>query len=511
MARKRDEKFDSLPTKLLFKLAIVGGGKNCRNFLEFFQKLSFTSFHIEIAGICDTNSKAEGVMLAKEMGLYTTEDYRELLKIKGLDGVVDMTGERSLLTEIICSVPDKLAIFERGSAFLLKTLLELKQKEIDDEQKFMFEKMSWNLLFQQSNASVAVLNTDYTIFDANDSFLKLVKKSKKEVVGSFCYKITRGLDSLCSQEYLHIKCPMSETLRTGETTFLLQEIPISKDTTGYFNTVTYPLKDQHGRITRVIELWRNVTEEVFSKWKKRIRDLEANMQMTIQEDRMISLGKLVASCVHEINNPIQGMLTFSHLMQNMLADGLTVKDREKFKKFLSLMSNELERCGNIVSGLLSFSRESAIEYRDVSLKEVVESVIMLTRHKMELQKIELVMKISKEILIVRGDPNQLQQCFLNLIFNAIEAMAEGGLLTVVVKPVKSEKKVKVEIRDTGYGISPQNMEHIFDPFFTTKAEGEGTGLGLSIIYGVVKKHGGKIKVNSRPGKGSSFILYFPMQ
>lgn len=389
--------------------------------------------------------------------------------------------------------------------------MEKQQDEISENQKSMFETMSWNFIFQQAKASVLVLNTDYTIFDANDVFLNLVKKSKKEVLGSFCYKITRGLDSPCPQKHPHLKCPMAETLKTGESTFVIQDIPISKDRVSYFNTVTYPLKDQNGRIERVVELWRNVTEEIFSKWKKHIRDLEANMRMTIQEDRMISLGKLAASCVHEINNPIQGMLTFSHLMQNMLEDGLKQDDVPKFKHFLSLMSNELERCGKIVSGLLSFSRESVMEYRDISLKEVLESVVMLTRHKMELQKIELITKISDDMVIVRGDANQLQQCLLNLIFNAIEAMPEGGGLTVILQPLKSKKGAKIEIRDTGYGISEENMEHIFDPFFTTKPEGEGTGLGLSIIYGVVKKHGGTIKVKSRLGKGSSFILYFPTQ
>lgn len=389
--------------------------------------------------------------------------------------------------------------------------MEKQQDEISENQKSMFETMSWNFIFQQAKASVLVLNTDYTIFDANDVFLNLVKKSKKEVLGSFCYKITRGLDSPCPQKHPHLKCPMAETLKTGESTFVIQDIPISKDRVSYFNTVTYPLKDQNGKIERVVELWRNVTEEIFSKWKKHIRDLEANMRMTIQEDRMISLGKLAASCVHEINNPIQGMLTFSHLMQDMLVDGLRQEDIAKFKQFLSLMSNELERCGKIVSGLLSFSRESVMEYRDISLKEVLESVIMLTRHKMELQKIELITKISDELVIVRGDANQLQQCLLNLIFNAIEAMLEGGELTVILQPLKYKRTAKIEIRDTGYGISEEDMEHIFDPFFTTKPEGEGTGLGLSIIYGVVKKHGGNIKVKSRLGKGSSFILYFPTQ
>jgi signal transduction histidine kinase len=199
-------------------------------------------------------------------------------------------------------------------------------------------------------------------------------------------------------------------------------------------------------------------------------------------------------------------------MQEMVADGLKDEsDLEKFKKFLSLMSKELERCGEIVSGLLSFSRQSPMEYRDVSLNEVLESVIVLIRHKCELQKIRVITKLSKKPLMVQGDTNQLQQCFLNLIFNAIEAMREGGQLTVILKPVNNNRFAQVEIRDTGDGISEKNLDHIFDPFFTTKNEGEGTGLGLSIVYGVAKNHGGNIKVDSKEKNGTSFILTFPVK
>ena len=181
----------------------------------------------------------------------------------------------------------------------------------------------------------------------------------------------------------------------------------------------------------------------------------------------------------------------------------------EFQKFLSLMSSELERCGNIISGLLSFSRGPAVEYTDVDLNEVLQAVVALTRHKMELQNIQLDLKLLPTPLMVRGDMNQLQQCLLNLIFNAIEAMANGGELSLISKMDEEARKIQIEIRDTGCGIHAENLDHIFDPFFTTKKEGEGTGLGLSIVHGVVKTHGGDIWVESEEGKGCSFFLNFP--
>ena len=276
--------------------------------------------------------------------------------------------------------------------------------------------------------------------------------------------------------------------------------------------VTYPVKDPKGEIRQVIEIWRDITEVLSSRWEKRVKELKADLNKLVQEDRMISLGKLAASCVHEINNPIQGLLTFSDLMQKMLAQGAPKKaDLDQFKQFLSLMSEELIRCGEIVSGLLSFSRQSPMEYKNMDLNPVIHAVLALTRHRMELQNVRLTTRLSQEPLVIRGDANHLQQCFLNLVFNAIEAMPEGGNLDVLSRPEVGEKRVVVEIRDTGYGIADEALDHIFDPFFTTKPEGEGTGLGLSIVYGIVKNHGGNIRVDSRLGQGTSFVLDFSAQ
>jgi len=168
----------------------------------------------------------------------------------------------------------------------------------------------------------------------------------------------------------------------------------------------------------------------------------------------------------------------------------------------------LERCGSIVSGLLSFSRESPREHKDIDLNEVLEAVITLTRHKMELRNVDLISYLYPELLMIHGNGHELQQCFLNLIFNAIEAMPKGGQLNIISKLERAKKNVRIEIVDTGYGISRENLDHIFDPFFTTKEQGEGTGLGLSIVHSVIKNHGGNIKVSSKVGEGTSFVLNF---
>ena len=513
MAKKKNKGFtESCSPKGTMNFGIVGCGKNSEQFLEILRDESFPCTNFNIAAICDKDPDAHACEIARTMGAMTTDDCRDLLKMDNVDVVVDMRGDRELMSKMVRNTPEKMGIMDKNAAMRLMNFISLNAEKILSDQKAFFEKVSSALLFRQTNASILILNKDFTIYDANDVFLKGFGKTKQEVVGLPCYMVTRGMDTPCPVENSDFRCPMVETLQTGESAFVIQEIPISKDNVMYCNVATYPMKDPDGNVVRIIELRRNVTNEISTRWEKRIRDLKADMRMTIQEDRMISLGKLVASCVHEINNPIQGMLTFSHLMIDMVKEGLT--DREnlgKFNDFLTMMSNELERCGSIVSGLLSFSRESPMEYKDVVVNDVFNSVLMLTRHKIELQNIRLFEDISKTPLIVRGDTNQLQQCFLNLVFNAIEAMPGGGELYVDLKRVPRKKQAKLEVRDTGYGISDTNLDHIFDPFFTTKNEGEGTGLGLSIVYGVVKNHGGTIRVESKQKQGATFTVHLPIE
>jgi two-component system NtrC family sensor kinase len=340
--------------------------------------------------------------------------------------------------------------------------------------------------------------------------LKAVNKSKEDVIGRYCYETSHGYSVPCSSSRPDMKCPLVETLRTGRSAHVIHEHPEPGGHFKFCNLVTYPLKDQNGEIHRIIEVWRDITEQLSYRWDKRVKELKSDLQKLVQEDRMISLGKLAASCSHEINNPIQGLLMFSYLMQEILAEGKpSSKDLEQFKKHLFFMSKELERCGNIISGLLSFARESPRDYKEIDLNEVLEAVLALTKHKMELSNVHLTARLHPGLLMIQGDERELQQCFLNLIFNAIEAMPKGGQLCIISELEGDKKNVRVEVKDTGYGIYEEHLEHIFDPFFTTKGEGKGTGLGLSIVYGVIKNHKGNIKINSKVGEGSSFVLEFP--
>jgi two-component system, NtrC family, sensor kinase len=500
------------PRRLRVNLAIVGGDETGRFFLDFFRRVSLPHVEINILGVCDTDPQAPGLQLARGLGIFTSHDFREILELPDLNGVLELTNSQDVLLDLMRLRPEGVWILEHRVSSLFQTLLLLIRDLGRKDREVALERTVSNFLMQQAHERIVVLEPDFKIADASEGYLKAVNKSKKDVIGGNCHEIAHGLSSPCSQSLPEMGCPLVETLRTGQSAHVIHEHVMEGERRMYCDLETYPIRtNESGEIVRVIEIWRDITEQISSRWETRLRELKTDLEKLVQEDRLISLGKLAASCVHEINNPIQGLLTFCNLMQSMLTKGKpTPHELGEFKHYLGLMSAELERCGAIVSGLLSFARESRMEPSELELKEVIQSVLSLTRHKIELQDIALILDCAEGPVTIRGDVNQLQQCLLNLIFNAIEAMPQGGELRLILRPDDAAKEAWIIIEDSGCGIPEKHIGRIFDPFFTTKEEGEGTGLGLSIVYGIVKNHDGRIEVHSKEGEGTSFSLHFPL-
>jgi PAS domain S-box-containing protein len=246
-----------------------------------------------------------------------------------------------------------------------------------------------------------------------------------------------------------------------------------------------------------------------------IRRLEremADQAKILHQDKMMSLGRLAASVVHEINNPLSGILNYARLMKRVLARGRLTEDQlERFRGYLDLVESETGRCSGIVSSLLSFSRRSRPEFTNVDVGELVDRAVLLSRHKLELQEIDLEVDAPGDLPPVQGDPNQLQQCLINLIFNAIDAMPDGGRLAIRAAQDPGKGALILTVEDTGSGIDTASQPHIFEPFFTTKQEGYGVGLGLSTVYGIVERHHGTVEVESRPGGGRTlFTIRLPV-
>ena len=241
--------------------------------------------------------------------------------------------------------------------------------------------------------------------------------------------------------------------------------------------------------------------------KRRYAELQEAQQQLAQAAKLASIGELAGGMAHEINNPITGILSLaSHMSTGKAAERFTDRDR----KNLQLIADQAERITNLVKGLMTFSRQTKLALAPVRVHQLVDTALDLVAYRMSRGHTEIVRELEFGLPPLLGDETRLTEVLINLLGNAIDAMPEGGRLTVrAYRDPENAHCVRLEVQDAGIGIASSDLSRIFDPFFTTKAPGRGTGLGLSISHGIVKDHGGQIWAHSAPNAGTTIVLSLP--
>jgi len=245
-------------------------------------------------------------------------------------------------------------------------------------------------------------------------------------------------------------------------------------------------------------------DRLVAAFNRMVEELEARQEQIIHSRKIASLGTLVSGVAHELNNPINNII----LTIDTLCGGRKITP-ERQADLLNDILNQAVRASEIVKNLLDFSRSETSTMQEVDLARLLRDTCQIAGNEITLARVKLSQDIASNLPIIRGNRHGLQQVFLNLIINAVQAMPGGGELFVTAGLDKNDRIV-VKIRDTGAGIAEEHLPHIFDPFFTTKEVGKGTGLGLSVSHGIINKHGGQITVDSRQGKGTTFTVIIPV-
>jgi PAS domain S-box-containing protein len=245
---------------------------------------------------------------------------------------------------------------------------------------------------------------------------------------------------------------------------------------------------------------------IFTDLRPRLK-IEKKLQEThlqlVSSEKMASLGKLAAGIAHEINNPLGGILIYASLM----AEDLPEDDTKRGD--LARIVQETSRCKDIVKSLLEFARQTEHKMEPTDINRAITDGLFFLENQALFHNIKIIKKLDSFLPFVRGNASQLKQVLINIIVNAAEAMHGNGTLTITSSTSPNRKWVTLEFTDTGEGIKEENLTRIFDPFFTTKDVGKGTGLGLSTSYGIVESHGGKIRVRSKVGEGTTFTIELP--
>lgn len=250
---------------------------------------------------------------------------------------------------------------------------------------------------------------------------------------------------------------------------------------------------------------RDETQQVVEAFNRMVTELARRQHQLVESKKMSSLGILTAGIAHQLNNPLNNISTSCQIVLEELDGG----PKELWRKMLNNIQQEVVRARDIVKGLLEFSRVRDFSLHRVPVAQVVKRAVQLLSSQVP-PHIEIINEVPED-LVLEIDPQRLQEVFLNLLMNAIQAIPEGpGRIRLKAEADAARGQAVISVSDTGMGIPPEALDQIFDPFFTLKEEGVGTGLGLSIVYGIIEKHRGTIEVESKVGEGTTFLIRLPL-
>ena len=262
-----------------------------------------------------------------------------------------------------------------------------------------------------------------------------------------------------------------------------------------FKPIVYHVKHVN-EITKLIDAFNKMAVE-----------LETRQEQLLQSRKLASIGTFTSGIAHELNNPLNNI---SLTAETLLMGGVDEENAEERANLLNDIISQADRASRIVKHLLEFSRSDKPILVRLDIRDVIEKTLQLVKNQLMVAGIFLTKNIAEGLPSVKGKQQELENAFVNIIINAIQAMPEGGAIDIAASAAPGGECVQIIISDTGVGIPPSEMEHIFDPFYTTKEVGKGTGLGLSLVYGIIQAHGGAVEVKSQVDQGTTFTISLPI-
>jgi len=403
----------------------------------------------------------------------------EMMKLGARDYVVKDRTFIDMLPRVVNSVLEQLDT-EKRLAEAEETLRESKER--------------YRNLFESVSDGIIAIDKYGNIFDVNRKVEEIFDYQRDEMIGTSFNEISI-FDSKDRQRLLD---KFSEAIEGKVIPEIELEITRKDGSKAFVEANTTLIKKDNG-IEGTVAIIRDITERKQAEGREKQLEQELNLA-----SRLASIGQLAAGVAHEINNPLTGVIGFSHLM-------LSRDIPNDMKQDLQVIHSEAQRVARIVENLLIFARQHKTGREYVAVNDITTRVLELRAYEMKVNNIEVETQLDPDLPLTTANAGQLQQVFLNIVLNAeyfmTKAHNKGKLL---VKTERIDGKIRASFIDDGAGISPENLDKIFNPFFTTKEVGKGTGLGLSICHGIITQHKGRIYAQSESGKGATFVIELPI-
>jgi len=363
------------------------------------------------------------------------------------------------------------------------------------------EEFSRNVL-ENVDEGFLVIDRDYTVISANKAYSRMAGMEPQDIAGRKCYEVSHKISRPCFEQ--GEECAVRQAFETGSPHSVVHVHHDGLGSNLTIETKAFPLRDEAGRVVAAIEIVNNVTD------KKRLEDQLRHSQ------KMEAVGLLAGGISHDFNNILTAIIGYGNLLKMK-----TSADDPQRPYIEQILASSL-RAANLTQGLLAFSRKQVINPHPMEINDATRRFEKLL-HRVIGEDVLLRTELASTEMTVLADSSQMEQVLMNLATNARDAMPRGGTLTVRTEMVVIGEAFKKEhgfgdpgsyacisVCDTGEGMDQKVRDHIFEPFYTTKETGKGTGLGLAIVYGIMKQNHGYVLVESEPGTGSCFDLYFPI-
>ncbi len=491
------------------RVLIVGDSEASEDSQELLDSLTMVGYHVAAATVVIPKSSDSTDPQDLHPASSSLKDLRKRLRADSPDILILTTEGEELRKSIVGLISPQTEFLDPFVLKIIRRLKDVSRELASARAKLQTVELMKQVLMSGPETSIMVVDEDLKILEINNAILERTKMSQEDCLGRLCHWIIRKEMKPCYSR--GEKCGVREVIQKGRAVITVREEHRDDGSTRYFTINSYPLPEDERGKKNVMIVWRDVSKQMKPVLNRQARNIQRSFTHTLQQQKMTALGKLASATVHEINNPIQGIVSFAKLMrQSFDKESLTQEEMERFRSYLDLMSAESERCGKIVQGLLSFARKKNLRKSAVDLMRIFEDIALLIGNRMKIQGISLHIEKPGITPIAHCDGDQIKQALLNIILNSVEAMPNGGLITVSAGPSPDEKSIIIRIQDTGPGIPENVRSKLFEPFYTTKKDGHGTGLGLSVVYGIMWQHGATIEVESTKEKGTTIIVSLPI-
>jgi len=499
-------------------IGLVGGGDLCKEMLartsfDFAQEDAYAY----IMAVADPDPQAPGMVLAGERGLLTFSDYHRLYDPRyNIHLIITLTPDKDIFRDILETRPLHIRVMSYHVFEVFWQAIETQSRRLRARNEEV------ETILNGIQDLITVITPDLEIAEANEAFLEKMGYVREEVIGRKCHEIFQQINQPCSIEDL--PCPLKEAIRNKRHCRQIRTRLGSDGEQRHIEVNAYPVWEKSGKISKFIHISRDITQhrkeetEITRRLERMVDDRTRQLQEThdklLHQDKMASLGKLSASVVHEINNPIAGILNLTMLMKRIIEeDAVNQKELDQFGRYLNLMETETHRISRIVSNMLAFSRESKMEFNTLNLNRLIEKTLFLNSNLLKISDVHVEMNLDSNLPEFVGSEDQLQQVFMNIISNAAEAIEPlgSGVLSIETRFLPKSERIAASFHNTGSFIPQENISKLFEPFFTTGKKGKGAGLGLSVAYGIIEEHKGSIFVDSAKGKGTTFTVRLPLK